>query len=42
MSPTIASIPKDGEVQKAPRIHIAAFYCILLSLLSRYDSNALL
>ena len=42
MSPVIALIPMDGEVQKAFRIHIIALYCILLNLLRRYDSSALL
>ena len=35
MEPTVALILIVGEIQKAPRIHIAALYCILLTLLSK-------
>jgi len=42
MSPTIALIPMDGEVQKAPRIYIMARCCILLNLLKGYNSGTLL
>ena len=42
MGLAIASIPIEGEVQKAPKIHIAALCYILLSLLIGYDNGALL
>ena len=38
----IASILKVEEVQKAPRIHSAAIFYILLSFLSEYASSVLL
>jgi len=38
----MASIPIDGDVQKAPRIHNTAHCCILLSSLKEYDNGTLL
>jgi len=38
----IASIPKEGEVQKMPNIQMTALYCILLSSLKGYDNDTLL
>jgi len=31
-SPAMASIPYDGDVLKAPKIHMAALLCIFLKL----------
>ena len=42
ISPVIALIPINGDVQKASRIHITAFHCILLNLLREYNSSILL
>jgi len=42
ISPAIAWIPMEGDVWKASKIHIVALCHILLSLLSRYESGALL
>ena len=39
-SPAMASIPYDGEVLKAPRIHIAALLCILLRVFKWYAIGA--
>jgi len=41
-SSAIASIPKDGKVQKAPKTQMVALLCIFLSSLSRYANGALL
>jgi len=38
----MALMPNEGEVQKAPNIHIEAFCYIFLSSLSRYAKEALL
>jgi len=42
MSPAMASIFMEDDIQKASKIHILALYYILLSLLSRYKSDTLL
>ena len=42
ISPAIALIQMDSEVQKASRIYIIALYCILLNLLREYNSGILL
>ena len=42
MRPAIASIPVDGEVQKASNIHNAALLYMFLSTSSGYDSRTLL
>ena len=42
MSLAMASIPMKGDMWKATKIYIAALHCILLSLLSGYDSGTLL
>ena len=42
MRPAIASIPVDGEVQKAPNIYNTALLYMFLSTLSGYDSGTLL
>jgi len=42
MRPAIASISYVNEVQKAPVIHVVAFYYIFLSSLREWNSRALL
>jgi len=42
MSPAIASIPINGDMQKVPKIYITALCCILLNLLKGYNSSTLL
>jgi len=42
MRPAMDLISKDIKVWKAPKIYIAALYCILLSLLIGYERGALL
>ena len=42
MKPTIALMPKEDDIQKVPRIHIAALLCILLSSLREYANGTLL
>jgi len=42
ISPTIALILKEGKVQKASRIQIAALLCIFLNSLRGYDKGTLL
>ena len=38
----MASMPKEEDIQNAPRIHKAALLCILLSTLRGYKSSTLL
>jgi len=38
----MASMSEEGDIWKAPRIHKAALFYILLSTLRRYESGALL
>jgi len=42
MSLVIALMSSEEDVWKVPKIQIAAFCCILLSFLMRYDREALL
>jgi len=42
IKPVIALISKVGEVQKVPKIYIAALCCIFLSFLREYERGALL
>jgi len=40
--PTMASIPNEGDVRKAPRIHKAALLCIFFKTFRGYKREALL
>ena len=42
VKPTMALIPADSEIQKAPKIHKDTLLCIFLSSLREYASGALL
>ena len=42
MMPAIASMSSDGEVLKAPKIQMAALFCILLRIFMWYNTGALL
>jgi len=42
MSPAIALMSSEEDIQKVSRIQIAALHCILLSFLMGYNRGALL
>jgi len=40
MRPAIASIPNEGDILKAPSIHIVALFCILPRIFNGYNRGA--